>query len=183
MILLEAEPLDLGSDVRAVGLELTEGADREPLRGPDGARVWSLALPCIAGAEPWVLDFNGDVKLVREFCQFHGVVYRQVSDHSLVVPSLQADVLQQLCERFESDTFGMRAGGRLETADAILEADLAQKGLDAYHLAYPAYSFCALCNFDEGSVVLLSNSLWASEIVRRVKAALASEDAQVRLAT
>lgn len=183
-MLLEVEPLDLGPDVRAVGLDLTEGADREPVRGENAARVWSLALPSIAGKEPWVLDFFSHLKRVREFCQFHDVEYPEASERCIVIPSIEQNALEELFQRFESETFGMRAGGRLETIDSALENDLASKGVDAYHLAYPAYSFCAVCNFEDGSVVVLSNSLWASEILRRVKPALSAEsDVQVRLAT
>ena len=49
--LLEVEPLDLGADVRAVGLELTEADEnREPIRGADAARIWSRVLPAAAGS-------------------------------------------------------------------------------------------------------------------------------------
>lgn len=184
MMLFEVEPLDLGQDVRAVGIDLTEGADREPVRGEDAARVWSLALPSIAGKGPWALDFFSHLKRVREFCQFHGVEYREASERCLVVPSLPREALHQLFQRFEGETFGMRAGARLQAIDSALENDLAARGVDAYHLAYPAYSFCAVCNFEDGSVVVLSNGLWASEILRRVKPALSGQsDLQVRLAT
>ncbi len=184
MMLLEIEPLDLGQDVRAVGLDLTEGADREPVRGENAAHIWSLALPSIAGKEPWTLDFFSHLVRVREFCQFHGVEYREASERCVVVPSIAQNALEELFQRFEDETFGMRAGTRLETVDSALENDLARKGVDAYHLAYPAYSLCAVCNFEDGSVVVLSNSLWASEIVRRIKPALSGQDdLQVRLAT
>jgi hypothetical protein len=184
MILLEVEPLDLGQDVRAVGLDLTEGADREPVRGENAARVWSLALPSVAGKEPWALDFFSHLKRVREFCQFHGVEFREASERCVVIPSIAQEALEELFQRFEGETFGMRSGARLESVDSALENDLARKGVDAYHRAYPAYSFCAVCNFEDGSAVVLSDSLWASEILRRVKPALSGEsDVQVRLAT
>lgn len=184
MILLEIEPLDLGQDVRAVGLDLTEGADREPVRGQDAARVWSLALPAVASGETWVLDFFSHLKRVREFCQFHSVKYREASEGCVVIPSITQKTLEQLFQRFEGETFGMRAGQRLESIDSALENELASRGVDAYHLAYPPYSFCAVCNFEDGSVVVLSNSLWASEIIRRVKPALLGQkEVQIRLAT
>ena len=42
--MLEIEPLDLGPDVRAVGLELVEADEhREPVRGMDASRIWSPA--------------------------------------------------------------------------------------------------------------------------------------------
>lgn len=183
MMLLEIEPMNLGEDVRAVGLELTDGADREPVRGEDAARIWSRSLPCIAGKEPWVLDFFSHLKRVREFCKLHSLEYRETSERSLVIPSLSRETLEPLFQRFEGEIFGMRAGNRLETVDSGLEDDLARKGVDAYHLAYSNYSFCAVCNFEDGSVVVLSDSLWASEVARRVKPAFSSEEEiQVRLA-
>ncbi len=182
MITLEVEPLDLGQDVRAVGLDLAEGADREPVRGEDAARVWSMALPAIVAQQPWVLDFFSHLDRVREFCRTRKLEYREASKRSIVIPSLQADALFDLFKRFEGETFGMRAGSRLNTADSALENELARQGVDAYHSAYPAYSFCAVCNFEDGSVVVLSETLWASEILRRVRPALQGLEIQVRLA-
>jgi hypothetical protein len=182
MILLEVEPLDLGADVRAVGLELVEGTDREPVRGEDAAQVWSLALPAIAGKEPWVLDFFGHLDRVRDFCHLHKLEYREASGRSLVVSSLPPDSLASLFRRFEAETFGMRAGARLETVDATLENELARIGVDAYHPVYPGYFFCGVCNFEDGSVVVLSDRLWASEILRRVKPALNGLEIQVCMA-
>ena len=47
--LLDVEPLDLGSDVRAVGLELVEADEnREPVRGEDAAKIWSRVLTAAA---------------------------------------------------------------------------------------------------------------------------------------
>lgn len=181
MITLEVEALDLGQDVRAVGLDLAEGADREPVRGEGAARVWSMVLPAIAGGENWALDFFSHSDRVREFCQVHELEYREASNRSLVIPSPQPDVLQALFQRFERETFGMRAGARLPTADLALENELARKGVDAYHAAYPSYFFCAVCNFEDGSVVVLSDHLWASEIMRRVRPALNGLEVQVRL--
>ena len=40
MFLLEVEPLDLGADVKAIGLELIEPENREPVRGIEAARIW-----------------------------------------------------------------------------------------------------------------------------------------------
>lgn len=184
MILLEVEPLDLGQDVRAVGLELVEGADREPVRGEDAAQVWSLALPAIAGTEPWALDFVSHIERVRDFCQLHKLQYRVASQRSIVVPSLPLppDSLADLLQRFEAETFGVRAGARLETIDPALENELARIGVDAYHSAYPDYFFCAVCSFGDGSVVILSERLWATEILRRVKSALEGLEVQVRMA-
>ena len=60
MYLLEIEPLDLGEDVRAMGLELTEADDnREPIRGADAAALvvsTSWVPKAIAGAESESVD-------------------------------------------------------------------------------------------------------------------------------
>jgi hypothetical protein len=182
MIVLEIEPLDLGQDVRAVGLDLVEGTDREPVRGEDAARVWSLALPAIAGKEPWVLDFFSHLERVREFCQTRNLEYREASKRSIVIPALQPDTLRDLFQRFETEAFGMRAGSRLGTPDPAVENELARHGVDAYHAAYPNYFFCGVCNFEDGSAVVLSGNLWASEIARRVRPILGGLEIQVRLA-
>lgn len=182
MIDLEVEPLDLGQDVRAVGLDLLEGPDREPVRGEYASRVWSKVLSAIANNEMWVLDFFSHLDRVREFCLARKLEFREASKRSIVIPPLQADSLYELFKRFETETFGMRAGNKLETTDSALENQLARKGVDAYHSTYSEYSLCAVCNFEDGSVVVLSNSLWASEIVRRVRPALSGLEVQVRLA-
>lgn len=65
----------------------------------------------------------------------------------------------------------------------MLEGELARRGVDAYHTAFPNYVFCAICNFEDGSLVLLSEKLWASEVIRRVRPALEGQDVEVRLAS
>lgn len=181
MIVLEIEPLDLGQDVRAVGLDLVDD-DREPVRGEDAASVWSLVLPSIAGKEPWVLDFFSHLERVREFFRSRKLEHREASKRSIVVSALPGPVLQDVFERFETETFGIRAGNRLDNPDPVVENELAGQGVDAYHAAYSNYSFCAVCNLEDGSVVILSSGLWATEIARRVRPALAGLEIQVRLA-
>jgi len=52
MYLLDIEPLDLGAEVRSVGLDLVQADEnREPVRGADAARIWSRVLPATAGQE------------------------------------------------------------------------------------------------------------------------------------
>ena len=57
--LLEIEALDLGPGTKAVGLELTENDEnREPVRGPDAARIWSRVLAATAGQTVRAVDFR-----------------------------------------------------------------------------------------------------------------------------
>jgi len=184
--LLEVEPLDLGPDVRAIGLELVEGnEDREPVLGSEAAAVWSRVLSASAGTEPWALDFFSHLDRLRDYCDRHGIRFRIASNRSLVIDASELEKdsskLAGLLERFEGETFGARAGGPLAGGDPSLEAELAHRGVDAYHPAYPNYLFCAICNFEDGSLVLLSNHLWASEVVRRVRPLLADLKVDVRV--
>src|SRR6202167_1521285 len=103
--LLEIEPLDLGSDVRAMGLELTEADEnREPIRGADAARIWSRVLPAIATSENWVLDFFSHLDRLRDYCQRHQIPYRDATKHSIVVPAPELAVLEPLLDRFQAKT-------------------------------------------------------------------------------
>src|SRR5271170_2657028 len=142
--LLEIQSLDLGADVRAVGLDLTEiDENREPARGPEAARVWSRILPVVAGDEPWALDFFSHLDRVRDYCTAHGVGFRDATERSLVIPAPvgapSAVELEALLERFQKETFGLRAGGVLPEADPALEGELARRGVDAYHARYSSY--------------------------------------------
>lgn len=182
MYLLEIEPLDLGADVRAVGLDLTEADEnREPVRGPDAAAIWSRVLIAAAGAEPWVLDFFSHLDRVREYAGGHGISFREASQRSLVISPLEQSALEALFARFAGETFGARAGERAVAGDAPLEGELARRGVDAYHAAFPNYYFCAVCGFEDGSLVLLSKKLWAGEVIRRVRPALEGLEVEVRL--
>ena len=177
MYLLDIEPLDLGPDVKAVSLELVEDDEqREPMRGAEAAAVWSRLLPAVAADQPWALDFFSHVERVRDFCQRHGIAFREATRRSIVVPAPKPFDLESLCDRFFAETFGLRAGGVLPAADATLDSELARAGVDAYHAAYSSYYFCAICDFDNGSVTLLSQKIWASEVIRRARPALKSLD-------
>jgi hypothetical protein len=182
MHLLEIEALDLGPDVKAVGLDLVEADEnREPVRGADAARIWSHVLPAVAAEEPWVLDFFSHLDRVQDYCDRHAIAYREASQRSIVVPAPAQDALESLLGRFQAETFGVRAGGPVTTGDAALEGELARRGVDAYHKAYPGYFFCAVCAFEDGSLVLLSEKLWASEVIRRVRPAIKGMGAEVHL--
>ncbi len=170
MYLMEIEPLDLGPDVRAVGIELVEADEnREPVRGNDAARIWARTITAAAADEPWALDFFSHLDRVREYCDRHQIAFRQASQRSIVIPVPEIAALESLFDRFLGETFGVRAGGAVVTGDAALEGELARRGVDAYHTAFRNYYFCGVCSFEDGSLVLLSQKLWASEVIRRVR--------------
>jgi hypothetical protein len=180
--LLDVEPLDLGPDVRAVGLELVEADEnREPARGPDAAKIWSRVLAAIAASEPWALDFFSHLDRVRDFCQRHHIAFHPAASRSLVIPGPEPTALEAILNRFQGETFGARAGARLATRDPELEGALSSRGVDAYHQAFRNYYFCAVCNFLDGSLVLLSQRLWASEVMRLVRPVLEGLPVEIRL--
>jgi hypothetical protein len=185
MYVLDIEALDLGADVRSVGLDLVEADEnREPVRGPAAARIWSRVLQATAGQEPWALDFFSHLDRVREYCDSHGVAYRQANQRSMVIPAPQPAALEALLGRFERETFGARAGAPLAPGaepDAALEAELARRGVDAYHGTFANYYFCGVCAFEDGSLVVLSDKLWASEIIRRVRPVVKDLSVEVQL--
>ena len=180
--LLDVEPLDLGPDVRVVGLELVEADEnREPVRGADAAKIWSLVLTDAAATAPWALDFFSHLDRVKDYCQRHGITFREASHRSIVIPAPELNALEPLLDRFQNETFGARAGDLVVTGDAEVEGELARRGVDAYHTTFPKYFFCAVCNFEDGSLVLLSEKLWASEVIRRVRPVLEGLEVEVRL--
>jgi hypothetical protein len=170
--LLQVEALDLGADVKAVGLELTDPANAEPVRGPDAARVWGASLTALAAPEPWALDFFSHLDRVRAYCTEHGIGFREAAQRCIVVPAPESAGLVPLFERFEDETFGARAGGLVLSSDAALEGDLSRRGVDAYHHVFANYHFCAVCDFENGFLTLLTAKLWASEVLRRLRAPL-----------
>jgi hypothetical protein len=187
MYVLDIEALDLGPDVRAIGLELVEADEnREPVRGSEAAKIWSRVLRATAGNEPWVLDFFSHIDRVREFCDGHQIAYREANQRLIVIPAPEAASLDILLDRFQRETFGARAGSQMSgppvsEADLALEGELARRGVDAYHKSFPKYFFCGVCAFEDGSLVLLSEKLWASEVIRRVRPALEGQGVEVQL--
>lgn len=178
MLMLEVRTMELGEDVRAVGLELRAEEDAAA-SGAESAAVWARVLPALAGDEPWAIDFFSHLNRVREFCARHGIAAPEEHGRALVIAELARDQLEELIARFEGETFGARAGERLEDGDAELERELVHRGLDAYHHAYSRYLFCGVCEFAEGSLVVLSEPLDAGEILRRAKEAVEGMEVEV----
>jgi len=176
---LDVEALDLGADVKAVGLELLETESREPVRGRDAALIWAAAFPALAANEFFVVDFFSHVERVREFCKLHDIQYREAAERCLVLPQPGEAQLAELFQRFEGETFGARAGGPAQDGDAELEKELSRRGLDAYQPAYARYAFCAICEPEDGWVTLLSQTLWPTEVIRRIRPAVQKFDVYI----
>jgi hypothetical protein len=176
---LDVQAMELGADTKAVGLELIETESREPLRGAEAAEIWAAAFTALPGKEPSVLDFFSHLERVRDFCRVHKIEYRESAPRCLVIPQPSEEQLRRLLGRFDGETFGLRAGAAAQSEDAALEEELSHRGLDAYQAAYPRYAFCAICELSDGWVTLLSESLWASEIIRRVRPALQPFDVYI----
>ena len=175
-ISLDVEAQDLGSGVKAVGLELIETNNREPVRGHQAAEIWAGAFPALAGEDFLVVDFFSHLDRVRDFCTSRNIKFREAAGRCLVIPKPLQPQLLQLFERFEGETIGLRAGAAAENADAALEGDLSKRGVDAYEPTYERYTFCAVCDLHDGWVTLLSATMWASEVVRRLRPALDAFD-------
>ena len=166
---LDVQALDLGADVNAVGLQLLETESREPVRGKEAAELWAAVFPALAAGQDYVLDFFSHVDRVRQYCDSNAILFREASARCLVIPKPNKVQLKQLAERFEKETFGMRAGELARNPDAALEGELSSRGLDAYHAAYRRDDFCAVCELEDGWITLLSAKLWPSEIIRRIR--------------
>src|SRR6266571_7030002 len=83
---LDVQALDLGGDVKAVGLELVGTENREPVRGKDAAEIWSAVFPALAGNESYAVDFFSHIERVREFCKPRAIALREAAERCLVLP-------------------------------------------------------------------------------------------------
>jgi len=87
----------------------------------------------------------------------------------LVLPQPSETQLEELFQRFEGETFGVRAGGPAQDGDPELEKDLSRRGLDAYQPAYTRYTFLCRVRAGRRLVTLLSQTLWPTEVIRRIR--------------
>lgn len=176
---LDVQAMDLGAETKAVGLELIETESREPLRGSEAIEIWASALAALAAKDDFVLDFFSHLERVREFCKTNEIAFRESAGRCLVVSQPSQEDLRKLFGRFEGETFGLRAGSGVQKEDASLENDLSHRGLDAYQDAYTRYELCGICELSDGWVTVLSEKLWPSEIIRRVRPALQPFDVYI----
>jgi hypothetical protein len=166
---MDVETLDLGTETKAVGLELLETESREPVKGKEAAAIWAAVFPALANNDGFSLDFFAHVDRVKEFCKLYDIHYREAAERCIVLRAPTETQLQELFERFEGETFGVRAGSLIDEPDAELEKELSRRGLDSYQKAYERYAFCAVCEPEDGWVTLLSKTLWPSEVIRRIR--------------
>jgi hypothetical protein len=169
---LDVEALDLGAETTAVGLELLETESREPVRGKEAAAIWAAVFPALAANDVFTMDFFSHVDRVRDFCNRNEIHFREAAERCLVLRQPSETQLELLFARFEGETFGVRASAATEAPDAGLEKELSRHGLDAYQAAYTRYTFCAVCEPEDGWVTLLSNTLWPTEVIRRLRPAV-----------
>ena len=176
---LDVQAMDLGNEVKAVGLELLETENREPVRGKEAAEIWSEIFPALAAKEAFAVDFFSHLDRVREFCKTRKIEWREAAERCIVISLPGIEELRQLLERFVGETFGIRAGSAAQAPDAPLEGDLSRRGLDAYQQAYTRYTFCAVCEPEDGWITVLSQTLWPSEIIRRVRPVVQKFDVHI----
>jgi hypothetical protein len=176
---LDVQALDLGPNVKAVALELLETQSRDPVKGKEAAKIWAALFPALSRGDFFMVDFFSHLNRVREFCEARKIAFREAAERCLVLPQPSPENLLQLFERFEAETFGARAGAAAGVVDAVLESELSRRGLDAYQAAHTRYTFCAVCEPEDGWATLLSETLGASEVVRRVRPAVQSFDVYI----
>jgi len=116
---------------------------------------------------------------VRDFFTARKIAFQDTASRSLSITQPAQEQAQELFERFEAETFGVRCGARSRETDAELAAELSRHGVDGYQAAYKGYSFCAICELEDGWVTVLSEGLWPSEIVRRLRPAAQSFDVHI----
>jgi hypothetical protein len=185
------EPLNLGPDVRAISLDLAEEGADAPAAGPEALAIWNAAVPALVAGEAWTLDFVSHLDRVRDFCRANNIPWREAGARCVTIANLTAEQLESLFTRFETETFGFRvrkaqAAGTAPDVDASkyledveLESELSKRGMDGYHGAYTRYTLCAICDLENGSIVLLTEKLSSGEVLRRLRPVVTELGAKV----
>jgi hypothetical protein len=175
------EPLNLGPDVRAISLDLAEEGADEPAAGPDALEIWTAAVPALVAGEEWTLDFVSHLDRVIEFCRANNIPFREAGARCISIARPTVEQLESLFARFETETFGFRSRKAQSTGtapatdaskcleDVELESELSKRGMDGYHGAFTRYTLCAICDFENGSIVLLTEKLSSGEVLRRLR--------------
>jgi hypothetical protein len=186
------EPLNLGADVRAISLDLAEEGADAPAAGPDALAIWNAAVPALVADEEWTVDFVSHLDRVRDFCRANNISWREAGARCVTIAQPTSEQLELLFARFETETFGFRArktaaSSRTAAAadaskyleDAELESELSKRGMDGYHGAFARYTLCAICDFENGSIVLLTEKLSSGEVLRRLRPVVTELDAKI----
>lgn len=185
------EPLNLGPDVRAISLDLAEEGADAPAAGPEALAIWTAAVPALVADESWTLDFVSHLDRVRDFCRANNIPWREGGARCVTIARPTAEQLESLFARFETETFGFRArktqsDGTALAADASkyledadLESELSKRGMDSYHSAFTRYTLCAICDFENGSMVLLTEKLSSGEVLRRLRPPITALGAKI----
>lgn len=185
------EPLNLGPDIRAISLDLAEEGADSPAVGPEALAIWTASVPALVAEDSWTLDFVSHLDRVRDFCRANNIPWREAGARCITIPHPNSDQLESLSARFETETFGFRArkthadGTALaadaskDLEDADLESELSKRGMDGYHGAFSRYSLCAICDFENGSIVLLTDKLSSGEVLRRLRPVVTALGARV----
>jgi hypothetical protein len=185
------EPLNLGPDVRAISLDLAEEGADAPAVGPEALAIWTAAVPALIADEEWALDFVSHLDRVRDFCRTNNIPWREAGARCVTIAHPSAEELESLFARFETETFGFRVrkpqtAGTAPAVDASkvledseLESELSKHGMDGYHGAFNRYTLCAICDFENGSIVLLTEKLSSGEVLRRLRPAVTALGAKI----
>ena len=134
----------------------------------------------LAAKESFALDFFSHLDRVREFCNTHSIPFREAAARCLVVPQPSLEQSSPAARTLRSEDIRHARGCR----DANTEIRLWRTNflIAAWTPTSPPiarYTFCAVCEPDDGWVTVLSDTLWPSEVIRRVRPALQPFDVYI----
>jgi len=161
--------LDLGPGVKAIGMELIETRAAKPVRGKDAIAILGRRSHCPRPHKRRLFSiFSGhpDASVISaqgttRFSRSGGPLHRRAAPSDEPSPRIDRAVRRE--------TFGLRAGkGRSDRRYAIGER-LSNAVLDAIRPPYTRYTFCVVCELDDGWLTILSEPLWPAKPFRRVR--------------